>query len=70
MKGGVYMPREPENMRTQIALIRERFPNQEVFSIAEAIEVCGKSRDFVKKHIMYDCKTICTATLANRLCKL
>ena len=64
------MPREVEDKREQIALLRERFPEKEVFSIKDVILVTGKCRNYVKRHIMYDCKTICAAKLANRLCKL
>ncbi len=62
--------REPEDMRVQIMLINERAPEQEIFSVTDTMKICGRSRKFVKKHLMYDCNNICKAKLANRLCKL
>lgn len=64
------MPREPENMRDQLAMIKERFPEQEAFNINEVMDVTKKGRKWVKKWIMYDCKNICAARLASRLCSL
>ena len=64
------MAREVEGYRDQVALIRERFPEQEVFNIDEVTVLIRKSRQFVKRHIMYDCKNICTAMLARRLCTM
>lgn len=64
------MGRELEGFRDQVMLIRERFPNQEIFTTEEVERLINKSRNFVKKHIMYDCKNICTANLARRLCSL
>lgn len=64
------MPREMEDQRTQIALLRERFPEKDVYNIKDVMSITGKQRGYVKRHLMYDCKTICIAKLANRLCKL
>ena len=64
------MARELEGYRDQIMLIRERFPDQDVFNVGEVIDIAKKSRNFVKRHIMYDCNNICIANLARRLCLL
>ena len=64
------MARELEGFRDQIMLIRERFPGQEVFNVGEVVTLTTKSRNFVKRHLMYDCNNICTANLARRLCLL
>ena len=64
------MGREIEGFRDQIMLIRERFPDQEMFDTSEVIILLKRSRNFVKKHIMYDRNNICIALLAHRLCEL
>lgn len=64
------MARELEGYRDQILLIRERFPDQEVFDVSEVIILANRGRKFVKRHIMYDCNNICIAILARRLCAL
>ena len=64
------MPREFDGFRDQVMLIRERFPEQDVFKVSEVIEITKRSRKFVKAHLMYDCNNICTAILAKRLCML
>lgn len=64
------MGREAKSFREQLLLIRERFPEKEIFNIGEVMKLTKKSRVFVKRHIMYDCKNICTANLAKRLCEL
>lgn len=64
------MAREAEGFREQILLIRERFPEKEIFNVEDVISLAKKSRNFVKRHIMYDCNNICTANLARRLCNL
>lgn len=64
------MARELEGYRDQVMLIRERFPNQEVFDVSDVITLVNRGRKFVKRHIMYDCNNICTANLARRLCSL
>ena len=64
------MAREVDGFRDQVMLIRERYPEQEVYSVGEVVDLTKKSRQFVKKHLMYDCNNICIAILARRLCLL
>ena len=62
------MPREHEDYRNYMELIHS-IVGKNILQIDEVMKVTGKSRNFVKKHIMADCNNIGSCTLARKMCE-
>ena len=62
------MPREHEDYRNYMELI-DSTVGKNILHIDEVMKVTGKSRNFVKKHIMPTCNNIGSCTLARLMCK-
>lgn len=62
------MPREHEDYRAYLELIREKI-GKDILNIGEVMIVTGKSRFFVNNHIMNGVKFIGSCTLARMMCR-
>ena len=61
------MPKEHEDYRNYLELISEEV-GKNVLMVGDVMKVTGKSRNFVKKHIMPECNNIGACTLARMMC--
>lgn len=59
---------EHPDYRNNLELLLEAFPRQRIVDIKEVARYTGKSREFVKSHLMSDCRSISIASLARRMC--
>ncbi len=63
------MPREKEDFRANIEQLNRYFPDREMLTIPEVMQVMGyKSKDTAKKYIPFINRRVSKATLARIMC--
>ena len=63
------MPREKEDFRANIEQLNRHFPDREMLTIPEVMQVMGyKSKDTAKKYIPFTTRRVSKATLARIMC--
>ena len=63
------MPRGKEDFRANIEQLNRHFPDREMLTIPEVMQVMGyKSKDMAKKYIPFTNRRVSKATLARIMC--
>ena len=63
------MPREKEDYRANLERLNELYPDHEMLTIPETMQIMGyRSKDTAKKHIPFTNRRVSKATLARIMC--